>query len=114
MPERFVSVAIQPDVETFDTAHMAAGEPGLPGSFRWKGQTLRISRVVRSWRETGPCDHGSSDIYVRKHWFECETDSRQIVKLYFDRQPKAGQIKKRWWLFSIQEHEEKRCRENRS
>ena len=66
----FVSEAIKPVVETADTNAMAAGGPGLPQEFVWRDQPLRIAAVLRTWRETGPCKHGSSESYVRKHWFE--------------------------------------------
>ena len=70
MAEQFVSAAIQPVAGTFDAARMSAGEPGLPRQFRWKSQTIQIARVLKTWRETGPCHHGSGERYVRKHWFE--------------------------------------------
>ena len=104
MNERFVSEAIQPDSETFDTSRMVAGGPGLPKAFRWKKETIRISQVLKTWRETGPCDHGSGEAYVRKHWFEVMTDANQIMKIYFERQPRGGNSRSRWWLFTIQDH----------
>lgn len=102
---RFIGAAIQPDAATFDTARMAAGEPGLPKVFNWNAHAIRIVSVIRTWRETGPCDHGSGDIYVRKHWYEVTTDTGQTMKIYFDRQPRARQGKVRWWLFSVQDPE---------
>lgn len=53
MAERFVSEALQPVVSTCDTSRMAAGEPGLPREFRWRGRTIEVVTVLRSWRETG-------------------------------------------------------------
>jgi hypothetical protein len=101
MAEQFVSAAIQPVVETIDTARMSTGQPGLPRQFRWKSQTIEIARVVRTWRETGPCHHGSDEKYVRKHWFEVETDSGDTLTIYFERQPRSGRNRNRWWLFTI-------------
>lgn len=103
MGEHFVSAAIQPDTGTIDTARMASGEPGLPMVFHWGKRTLRIARVVRSWRESGPCHHGSGELYVRKHWFEVVTDTGQVAKLYFERQPKPGKKSARWWLFTLRD-----------
>jgi hypothetical protein len=103
MAERFVSEAIRPDAATFDTSRMAAGEPGLPAVFHWRKQTLRVARVVRAWRETGPCDHGSSEAYVRKHWYEVVTDAGQTLRIYFERQPRGGKDGRRWWLFTLEE-----------
>jgi phosphoribosylglycinamide formyltransferase-1 len=100
---RFIGEAIQPDAGTFDATRMAGGEPGLPEVFYWKGQAIRIVNVVLSWRETGPCDHGSAEKYIRKHWYEVATDTGQIMKIYFDRHPRPGKMKVRWWLFTILE-----------
>ena len=101
MSEQFISAAIQPVVETIDTTRMSRGEPGLPRQFRWGSQTIEIQQVLRTWRETGPCHHGSDDRYVRKHWFEVLTDSGDTITIYFERQPRSRKGKSRWWLFSI-------------
>ena len=106
MTEQFIGEAIRPDAETMDTARMAAGEPGLPELFHWKKQTIRITRVLRTWRGTGPCHHGRGEIYVRKHWFEVATETGQIMKLYFERQPRSGSKKNRWWLSTIRDPDE--------
>ena len=73
MPERFISEAIIPVVATSDTARMAAGEPGLPSEFVWRGRTIQVQSVLRTWHDIGKCDHGSTDMYVRKHWYEVAT-----------------------------------------
>jgi phosphoribosylglycinamide formyltransferase-1 len=99
--ERFVSEPIEPLGGSFDTARMAVGGPGLPRAFAWRGETLEIATVVRTWRETGPCRHGSPEVYVRKHWFEVTTCAGAVLRLYFDRQPRGGRGAARWWLFSI-------------
>jgi len=106
MHERFVSEVIRPVVATCDTARMAVGEPGLPREFVWRGQTIKIEAVLRSWRETGKCRHGSPELYVRKHWFEVATTSNSKMKIYFDRQPRERRKNDRWWLFTICESEE--------
>ncbi|MEX2164270.1 MAG: DUF6504 family protein [Sulfuricaulis sp.] len=105
MTERFVSEAIKPVIATFDTSRMAAGEPGLPREFMWRGRTIRVASVMRRWRETGKCRHGSPELYVRKHWYEVATSDRETMKIYFERQPSAGKRRERWWLFSIRESE---------
>jgi hypothetical protein len=103
MSEHFVSEAIQPVVETIDTTRMAPGAPGLPQQFRWRRETISIVKVLKIWHDTGPCRNGSGEAYVRKHWFEVETASGTKMKIYFERQPKSGKSKSRWWLFSIEE-----------
>ena len=102
MEQKFVSEPIKPVVATADPDAMAGGGPGLPREFTWRGKILGIAGVLRTWRETGPCKHGSSESYVRKHWFEVETTSNQRAKIYFERQPRGRKHTKRWWLFSIE------------
>lgn len=103
MPGRFVSEPIKPVVATSDTARMAVGEPGLPREFVWRGRTIEIATVLRTWRETGKCRHGSPELYVRKHWFEVVTTSHETMTIYFDRQPRKGRKDARWWLLSVRE-----------
>ena len=102
MPERFVSETIKPVAATCDTAAMAAGGPGLPRQFVWRGNAVEVTAVIAAWRETGPCRHGSPERYVRKHWFEVETTAGRM-KIYFERQPRRGKTRRtdRWRLFSI-------------
>ncbi len=101
MSEQFISAALHPVAGTFDAAHMSTGEPGLPRQFRFRSQTIEIARVLKTWRETGPCHHGSGETYVRKHWFEVLTDSGDTMKIYFERQARSRRNKCRWWLFTI-------------
>ena len=102
MVEEFISEPIQPVPETIDTTRMATGEPGLPRQFRWRSQIVCITQVLNTWRETGPCHHGSGEQYVRKHWFEASTDSGMRMKIYFERQSRSANKKVRWWLFSTE------------
>ena len=101
MTERLISEALKPLTETADTSRMAIGEPGLPRKFAWRGRTICVTAVLRSWRETGRCRHGSPEMYVRKHWYEVATESDGFMKLYFERQRRRGQKGARWWLFGI-------------
>ena len=99
MTEQFVSEPIVPDAATYGASHMASGEPGLPERFSWRGEPYRIVRVIKRWRQTGPCRQGSSERYVRKHWYEVLTDSGATMTLYFERQPRARSDRaRRWWL----------------
>jgi len=109
MPDEFVSAAIQPVAGTIDAALMSTGQPGLPRQFRWGSQTIQIARVLKTWRETGPCHHGSGERYVRKHWFEVLTDSGDTMQIYFEQQPRSRGNKRRWWLFTIDKSRD--CRE---
>ena len=102
MSEQFVSVAIQPVIGTFDATRMSTGEPGLPQQFKWGPRTIHVARVIKSWRETGPCHHGSGETYLRKHWYQVLTDSGDTMKIYFERQPRSGRRKGRWCLFAVE------------
>jgi phosphoribosylglycinamide formyltransferase-1 len=106
MPEQFISEPIYPITETADTSRMAIGEPGLPREFVWRGCTVTVHKVLRSWKETGKCRSGSLEMYVRKHWYEVATVSDGTMKLYFERQSRGGRKAPRWWLFSIRDPEE--------
>jgi hypothetical protein len=99
--QKFVSEPIKPVVATADTNAMAMGGPGLPREFIWREDKLCIAAVIHTWSETGPCRHGSSEAYVRRHWYEVKTTSNRKAKIYFERQPRGRNRIKRWWLFSI-------------
>lgn len=102
MAEQFVGAAIQPVADTLDAARMSTGAPGLPRQFRWGAATIEVQRVLKTWRETGPCRHGSGEAYVRKHWFEVLTESGDTMKIYFERQRRSRTSRDRWWLFTIE------------
>jgi hypothetical protein len=99
--ERFVSEPIEPVVKTCDTRRMSMGEPGLPRQFIWRGRVVEIASVLRTWHDTGPCRHGSDELYVRRHWYEVETSGGDTMKIYFDRQSRRGGKGARWWLFTV-------------
>jgi phosphoribosylglycinamide formyltransferase-1 len=98
MTDEFIGDPLTPDAGTFDAGMMARGEPGLPRRFTWRGESVEIRATVRSWKETGPCSHGSGEHYVKKHWFEVQTNQGTLM-IYFERQPRGGP---RWWLFKRQ------------
>jgi phosphoribosylglycinamide formyltransferase-1 len=101
MPERFVSEPIETVVKTSDTMRMSLGEPGLPRLFVWRDRLVEITAVLRAWHDTGPCRHGSDEMYVRKHWYQLATRDHGIWKIYFERHSRRGSKGPRWWLFSI-------------
>ncbi len=102
MTTQFVSEWIKPVTATLNTSRMAAGEPGLPSEFVWRGETVTVVRIRKAWREAGPCRHGSGEQYVRKHWYEVEDAGGRVLKMYFDRNPRGKQAR-RWCLFSLDE-----------
>jgi hypothetical protein len=99
--EQFVSESMTPVGGTADTRSMARGEPGVPERFIWRGSEYTVAAIVRRWKESGPCHHGNSELYLRKHWFEVLTTSGQRMTIYFERQPRRGSsAKARWWLYT--------------
>jgi phosphoribosylglycinamide formyltransferase-1 len=96
----FIGEGITPAGISFSTAAMAAGKPGLPEQFTWKGKEFSISAVLEEWKESGPCSHGSGERYVRKHWFHVKTNDGSEMKIYFERQ-KRSSTGSRWRLYSI-------------
>jgi phosphoribosylglycinamide formyltransferase-1 len=99
--KRLVSEDIQPVAGSFETAGMAAGGPGVPQEFDWRGRRYRVEKVLKAWRETAACRHGSGERYADKHWFEVVADSGETMTLYFERRPRKADGR-RWRLFSMQ------------
>ncbi|UCD53466.1 MAG: hypothetical protein JSW27_12595 [Phycisphaerales bacterium] len=100
--EQFVSEPIHPVEGTFDPSGMVRGEPGLPRQFVWRDNEYAVAEVLQVWKEDGPCKSGSSEMYLRKHWYRVATEQGPEMTLYFQRQPRSkSQSKTRWWLYTI-------------
>jgi hypothetical protein len=81
---------------------MTRGEPGLPQCFTWRDKEYHIAEVLEAWKEDGPCRSGSTEMYLRKHWFRIATKEGPEMTLYFQRQPHSQRKSKaRWWLYTI-------------
>ena len=74
--------------------------PVLPAGFTSDGETIEVAALIAAWKQSGPCRGGSSERYLRKHWFHIRTSDGREMKLYFERQPRTRQ-KDRWHLYSI-------------
>jgi hypothetical protein len=108
MNEKFISEPIKPLAETFQTAAMTRGEPGLPERFVWRDTEYAVAEVLEAWKETGPCRSGGPEKYLRKHWYKIRTADGLIMTLYFERQARTkSQDKIRWWLYTIRKKETK-------
>lgn len=101
MADELISEAIRPVPQTFDTALMSKGEPGLPREFFWREKKYAVEAIMKSWRTTGPCTHGSSDRYVRRHWFKVKTRSGEVMTLYFDKGTRGTRKEMGWFLFAL-------------
>jgi hypothetical protein len=83
---------------------MASGEPGFPERFTWRGNEYTVAAILRKWKESGPCHHGSGEIYLRKHWFAILTTSGERMTIYFERQTRKGSsARARWWLYTVEQ-----------
>ena len=104
--ERFISEPVEPNRDTFDTEHMAIGEPGIPKQFTWRKKKFDIAEVLLAWKSTGDCRSGSSEKYVRKHWYRIRTETDEIMTLYCNRNvSRYGQRSKGGWvLYSVLEN----------
>jgi Family of unknown function (DUF6504) len=98
--ETFVGERITPEDASFSLSPMAAGKPGLPSKFSWKGKSFSVLEVLEEWKECGDCRHGSGERYVRKHWFRVRTTDDLEMKIYFERQARSSGGS-RWRLYSL-------------
>lgn len=100
--EEWISERLVPVLEEIDARRVTIGGPLIPTRFIWRKTEYAVAEVLETWRETGPCRHGSGERYVRKHWFRIRTTSGEEMKLYFERQARSKrEIKRRWWLYSV-------------
>ena len=61
MPEKFISEAIKPVIDTCDTKSLSIGTPALPKEFVWRKEKVIVTKILRTWRSTGACRHGSEE-----------------------------------------------------
>jgi hypothetical protein len=101
--KEFVSEPVSPVPGSFGTSPLASGEPGVPLRFVWRGVEYQVTRVLETWKTTGPCRNGSGERYVRRHWFRVETADGSRMELYFDRQARTSRKFERWWLATVEE-----------
>lgn len=102
--EEFVSEPITPQAGTFDATPMAAGLPGLPSGFDWRGAPFEIVERLDAWKQSGP-EKGRADgeRYLRRHCFRLRMSDGAIWTVYFTRQPsQGGSGKTRWFLYSVE------------
>jgi Family of unknown function (DUF6504) len=92
---KFVSRPLVPTGEGLLTP-ASGSEPPIPRAFRWDRRTLVIASVVRAWRSTKD-DRG--DAYLKRHWFDLQTECGRRIEVYFDREARRGAP--RWWLYTI-------------
>jgi len=102
MQDKLITEPIKPVEGTFDTSAMTRGEPGLPDRFIWRDTEYQVAEVLEKWKELGPCKSGSSEMYLRKHWFKIRCTDGLEMTIYFERQPRSKRENKtRWWLYTV-------------
>lgn len=99
--ERLVSEPVEPVPGSFDQAAMAAGEPGVPSAFVWRGKTYRVEAVLEAKKTFRDCRSGSGERYVNKHYATVRTDSGDEMTLYRTR---SASKKDSWILYTIREN----------
>jgi hypothetical protein len=92
---KFVGRPLVPIEEGYVTP-ATGGEPPVPRAFRWDDETLRVTAVLRTWRSTKG-DRG--DTYLKRHWYELQTESGKKAEVYYDRASRRGASP--WWLYTI-------------
>jgi hypothetical protein len=100
MSEQFIGENIKPLADSFDTRLMTQGIPGLPHEFIWRKEKVLVNSVLKSWRTTGCCRHGSGEQYARRQWFEVQTN-HGLMKIYFDRGSPGRTKEMGWRIFSL-------------
>lgn len=99
--EEFVSEPIVPGGRNSSTVSMARGEPGLPQSFEWRGDTYAVQQRLEQWKESQrEGGRATADLYLRRHYYKLlMSDTSQWI-VYFTRQPASGQAAtQRWFLY---------------
>jgi phosphoribosylglycinamide formyltransferase-1 len=83
---------------------MAAGSPGVPALFTWRGNEYRVLRVLGTRKTLRDCHHSAGipaaarERYVNKHYVTVETASGEIMTLYRTR---SGSKKDSWTLYTV-------------
>ncbi len=98
-----ISEPITPVRGTSDSAPMAAGLPGLPEGFVWRGKSFGISEVLEQWKQTSrEGGRAGGQMYLRRHCYTLRMSDGSIWSVYFVRQtPKSGSPKTRWFLYTV-------------
>lgn len=95
--DEFVGETMHPAAGSFDTRSMAAGGPGVPARFTWRGREFAVADVLESWKTTGACSHGSRERYVRKHWFVVRTACGEELTITYDRRAATPRAMREAW-----------------
>lgn len=101
--EQFISEPIRPLPGGFDTAAMAAGLPGLPRGFLWRGREHVVAARLEAWKQSAPeGGRAGGELYLRRHYHRLRMADGTVWTVYFTRQAaRGGSPRRRWFLYSI-------------
>ncbi len=101
--ERLVSEPVVPVAGSFLASSMAAGTPGVPTAFSWRGREYRVRALLGERKTFRGCRNGSGERYVDKHLFRIETDTGEVMNLY---RARTGSKSDQWILYTIERKSE--------
>ena len=103
MTRVLVSESSQPVVADATPASIEVGAPILPAAFLWRAGVVTVERVLETWKQPGPCTHGSGERYLRKHCYKLRMTDGAVTTVTFERKARtASQRKARGWLFAVE------------
>jgi hypothetical protein len=102
--EEFVSEPLVPHAGTFDVRDMAAGLPGLPTGFDWRGESHQVGQRLETWKQSvAEGGRSGGERYLRRHYFRLRMSDGAIWTVYFVRQaPRGASGRQRWFLWTVQ------------
>ena len=98
----FISESITPS-GPMNAARMGRAEPGLPRSFRWRGESYGVASVEATWKESSrEGGRAQADLYLRRHYYRVRMKDGAVWTIYFERQtPRGRDPKRRWFLYTV-------------
>jgi hypothetical protein len=83
---------------------MAAGLPGLPRAFTWRGARYEIQDCLEAWKQSEPeGGRAGGERYLRRHYFRLHMSDETVWTVYFLRStPRSGTPTRRWFLYRIE------------
>ncbi|MGD8451869.1 MAG: DUF6504 family protein [Phycisphaerae bacterium] len=101
--EDFISEPLTAHPGTFDPQAMAAGLPGLPAGFDWRGESYEVLAELERWKQSGTeGGRPEGERYLRRHYYRLHMSDGTTWTVYFIRQtPRSGSPRQRWFLYSI-------------
>jgi len=98
-----ISEPLTPHANTFDTARMGRGEPGIPSGFVWREKSVKVTELIGSWKHSSrEGARAGGDLYLRRHYYRLRMSDGTVWTVYFVRQaPKSGSAKIRWFLYTV-------------